>query len=136
MKIKMKKIKGKIMGEHKKKKQKLIIAKDMDQVEAKLISRELPEANGDNPDMWVFEHAFPLADRLAIPLKKLLDEHDDAPEDKSEADILISRTLALMMIVCFMNFSVLDTDNLDKAFATSKRMVKDYLDALQKIGRN
>lgn len=124
------------MGEHKKKKQKLIIAKDMDQVEAKLKSRELPESNGDNPNMWIFEHAFPLADRLALPMKKLFDEYDDAPDDKSEADVLIARSLALMMIVCFMNFPILDTDNLEKAFATSKKMVKDYMDALQQMGRN
>lgn len=126
-------IKGKIMGEHKKKKPKIIIAKDMDEVEAKLASRELPEQNGDNPNMWIFEHAFPLADRLAIPLKELFEKYDDAPEDKTEADILIARTLSLMMIICFMNFPILDTDNLEKAFETSKRMVKDYLDTLQKM---
>lgn len=124
------------MGEHKKKKPKIIIAKDMDEVEAKIQSRELPESNSDNPDMWIFEHSFPLADRIAIPLKELFDKYDDAPDDKSESDILIARTLSLMFVICFMNFPILDTDNLDKAFATSKRMTKDYLDALGKIGRN
>jgi hypothetical protein len=118
------------MGESKKKKSKLIIAKDMDEVEAKLKSRELPEVNGDNPNMWVFEHAFPLADRIAIPMKELFDKYDDAPEDKSEADILIARTLSLMLVISFMNFSILDTDNLDKAFATVKKMAKDYVDVL------
>lgn len=124
------------MGEGKKKKIKLITAKDMDEVEAKMRGRELPETNSDNPDLWIFEHSFPLADKLAIPIKKMFEEYDDAPEDRLESDILIARTLSLMFIICFMNFPILDTDNLEKAFSTAKRMTQDYLEALQKAGRN
>jgi hypothetical protein len=118
------------MSGPKKNKPKLIIAKDMDDVQSKLIDNELPESNSGKPELWAFEHAIPLADRLAIPLRDILREYDDAPEDKSEADVLISRTLALFFIISLMNYPILETDNLDNALKTMKKMAKDYMEVV------
>jgi hypothetical protein len=76
-------------------------------------------------DLW--EDAISLADQL-IPIVFAASKNTTVEKNSPNQDlsaVIIRRTLALMLISCFMNRNTLETNTLDDAFAACKRVAKE-----------
>jgi len=83
-------------------------------------------------DLW--DDAISLADQL-IPIVMAASKNTTVEKNntnKALEAVIIRRTLALMLIACFMNRATLEANTLDEAFAACKRVAKDLFTQYEK----
>lgn len=95
-----------------------------------------PEKTGSPLDD-IYDHAFPIADQLSIPINdsvlKMIKNHPDFKDQMSDA--IIVHSVALMLIICMMNREILDSNDLDRTFAKVKQITQDYIKHLLTSGK-
>jgi hypothetical protein len=85
----------------------------------------------------IYDHAFPLADKLSMFVNQSAEEMvKNDPEFSNMSDVIIAHSVALMLIVCMMNREVLDDLTLDTTFKKVKGITQDYLKHLLTVGKD
>lgn len=79
---------------------------------------------------WVWEAAFKRADAVMGILNPLFIQEQDQGEH-SFAENLISQTMSLFLIACFMNQDIMDENHLEETLAAAKKMTKMYLESMK-----
>ena len=82
----------------------------------------------ESPLVNIFDHAFPLADKLSLEINKSINQM--VSENKITnltSDAIILHTVAMMLMICMMNREVLESNELDTTFRKVKGVTHDYL---------
>lgn len=95
--------------------------------------KEELDPNGDpfNPN-WVWEKAFERADSLMGFLNPIFTKEYDT-QDHSLTEKLISQTMSIFLIACFLNQKILDEEYLDETLKAAKKMTKMFLENSNRI---
>jgi hypothetical protein len=80
---------------------------------------------------WVWEAAFRRADAVMAILNPLFVQEQDQGEH-TFTENLISQTMSLFLIACFMNQYILDETHLEETLEAAKKMTKMYIEQNQK----
>ena len=90
----------------------------------------------DNPLDNIFDHAFPLADKLSMFVNQSAEEmKKNDPDFSNMSDVIIVHSVALMLIVCMMNREVLEDNTLDMTFKKIKGITQEYLKHILTVGK-
>ena len=90
----------------------------------------------ENPLENIYDHAFPLADKLSFAINESVAEmvKDGKITDKM-SDAIIIHSVALMLIICMMNREVLKDNTLEMTLKKVKGIVQDYIKHLLEAGK-
>ena len=90
----------------------------------------------ENPLENIYDHAFPLADKLSFAINESVMEmvKDGKVTDKM-SDAIIIHSISLMLITCMMNREVLENNTLETTLRKVKGIVQDYLKHLLESGK-
>jgi hypothetical protein len=84
----------------------------------------------------IFDHAFPLADKLSLAVNQSAEDMvKNDPEFSNMSDVIIAHSVALMLIVCMMNREILEDTTLDMTFRKVKGITQEYLKHLLTMGK-
>ena len=89
----------------------------------------------DSPLRNIFDHAFPIADKLSIAINdSVIEMAEEGTVTKSMSDAIIIHTISLMIIICMMNREVLEDDTMDSTLKTVKNVTGEYIKHLTGLG--
>lgn len=84
----------------------------------------------------IFDHAFPLADKLSMGINQSAEEMvKNDPDFANMSDVIIAHSVALMLIICMMNREVLEENTLDMTFKKVKGITQEYLKHIMTVGK-
>jgi hypothetical protein len=90
----------------------------------------------ENPLEDIYDHAFPLADKLSFAINESVTEMvREGQVTKKMSDAIIIHSVALMLIICMMNREVLDDNTLEMTLKKVKGVTQDYLKHLLEAGK-
>jgi len=90
----------------------------------------------ENPLEDIYDHAFPMADKLSFPINEsVMEMIADGKITKKMSDAIIIHSVALMLIICMMNREVLEDNTLEMTLKKVKGITQDYLKYLLEAGK-
>jgi len=110
------------MSEHKTKKPKLKLIMPDDPVEV------LPEPKDGYDTDWVNEFAVHRADMFLGILLEAMQKEFELP-GRTSSEVVVSQTMTFMLMACFINPNMLETDALDRLFPLMKASALNYIKA-------
>lgn len=108
------------MSGHKAKKTKLKLILPDDPVEV------LPEPEDGFDTNWVNEFAVHRADMFLGILLPNMQKEFELP-GRTPSEVVVSQTMSFMLMACFINPNMLETDSLDKLFPLMKEAALKYI---------
>jgi hypothetical protein len=90
----------------------------------------------ENPLEKIFDHAFPLADKLSLSINdSVMEMVKEGKVTDKMSDAIIIHSIALMLITCMMNREVLEDNTLEMTLKKVKGITQDYLKHILESGK-